>query len=507
MMKFRRNKNRTAQDRIAQDQPAPNSYEPPVDPAPGPSRGLVSLPVVATLLYTAAILLVALFASNHIFDWARLRMINNSALATVDSITESLRGAAQPQIQGAAPVSGEQPANVTQASEAPPENVRASASIQPINVLLLGTDARADEVGPPLTDTLILLTLDPQTGTAGMLSLPRDLWLPIPNMDVTTKINTAYRLGESSNYPGGGAQLAKDTVSSFIGQPVQYYTRISFNGFTEVVDLIGGVDVVVPNTIHDEEYPTVDYGVETFHLDAGVQHMDGDTALKYVRTRHVDSDYGRARRQQQVIRAVTDKIMRADMIPTLIAKAPRLLYTMRSSIETDMPMAVALELGAYLRDASLNEIRQLVLDGRYGEETYSEEGAWILLPDRTRVRAALNTFFSPVVQSGDATSVAQGDRSWVRIEVLNGTGQPGVAAKARDILQTQGWQVVSIDDADRSDYSHTLVVNYGIDDSFVKEVSGDLNLDPNVSTLDGLNFGAPVDMRIVVGQDFLNTIQ
>lgn len=482
--------------------PGENRHQPPSEP---PRHGF-SWPVVATLVYAVAILALAFLLSSPLFDWARLRMVNNSALATVDTITDSLRSAAQPAEAELVAGSGEQPV-VAPASASAPTGVQALSSIQPINVLLLGTDARPDDVGPPLTDTLILLTLDPRSGTVGMLSLPRDLWLPIPNMDTTTKINTAYRLGENNKYPGGGAQLAKDTVSSFIGQPVQYYARISFGGFVEVMDIIDGVEVVVPNTIHDEEYPTADYGVETFHLDAGPQHMDGETALKYVRTRHSDSDYGRARRQQQVIRAVSDKVMRADMIPTLIAKAPRLLYTMRSSIETDMPMAVALELGNYLRDASLKEIRQLVLDGRYGEETYSEEGAWILLPDRTRVRAALNTFFSPVAQNGDADSVAQGDRSWIRIEVLNGTGEPGVASRARDILQTQGWQVVSIDDADRSDYGHTLVVNYGIADSLVQEISSDLSLEPNVSTLDGLNFGAPVDMRIVVGQDFLDTLQ
>ena len=473
--------------------------------APGPSRrSSFSLPIVATLFYVALVLGFALFTSSRLFDWTRSRMLDNSALATIDSITASLNEAAQPAMNAASSADAGQ---VTAVDQAPQPDAVSEASAPPaipaINVLLLGTDARPDETGPPLTDTMILLTLDPQTGSVGMLSLPRDLWVPIPGMDVTTKINTAYRLGETRGYPGGGPQLAKDTVSSFIGEPVQYYARVSFDGFKELIDLIGGVEVVVPTTIHDENYPTSDYGTEVFHLDAGVHHMDGETALKYVRTRHADSDYGRARRQQQVIRSVADKVMRADMLPTLIAKAPRLLYTMRSSIETDMPMAVALSLANYLNGASLTEIRQLVLDGRYGEETYSEEGAWILLPDRTRVRAALNAFFSPV--PGDGNAVAQSDRGWVRIEVLNGTGESGVAARARDILQRQGWQVLSIGDADRSDYGHTLIINYGVSNALVEQVSNDLNLEPNISTLEGLNVEAPVDMRIVIGQDFLET--
>ncbi|NJN83924.1 MAG: LCP family protein, partial [Caldilineaceae bacterium] len=244
-----------------------------------------------------------------------------------------------------------------------------------------------------------------------------------PGYDFSYKINMAYVVGEERGYPGGGAQLAKDTVSSFIGQPVQYYVRVNFRGFVELVDLIDGVEVAVPLTIHDEQYPTADYGVETFHLDGGIQHLDGETALKYARTRNVDSDYGRARRQQQIIRAVADKVLRADMLPTLLPKAPRLLYTMRSSIETDIPMAMQLELANYMGDSSIREIRQLVLDQSYGEETYSSDGAWILLPDRARVRTALGEFF------GDAPASAANANhpEWVRIEILNGTDQPGVA--------------------------------------------------------------------------------
>ncbi len=337
-----------------------------------------------------------------------------------------------------------------------------------------------------------------------MLSLP-DLWLPIPGLGFSSKINTAYQLGETEGYPGGGPQLAKDTVSSFIGQPVQYFVRVNFQGFVELVDLIGGVDVVVPATIHDDQYPTEDYGYQTFHLDAGVQHLDGETALKYVRTRNIDDDYSRARRQQQVIRAVADKVLRADMLPTLLPKLPRLLYTMRSSIETDIPMAVMLDLANYARGAALRDVRQLVLDNHFGEETYAENGAWILLPDRALVRGALANFFAP--STGAGSSVAQLGTDWIRIEVLNGTGEPGVAARHAICSEAQGWRVVSIGDADRSDYGRTLIINYGVPKELVDQVGTDLEIQPNLSSLNGLNSSSPVDVRIVVGRDFLTAIQ
>ena len=142
---------------------------------------------------------------------------------------------------------------------------------------------------------MLLLTLDLRRQTAGMISLPRDLWVPIPGYNLTSKINTAYAIGEQRGYRrGGGPQLAKDTVSSFIGQPVQFYLQADFNGFVRFVDEIGGVTINVPQTIHDPEYPTSDYGYQTFHLEAGQQTLDGQTALKYARTRNMDSDYGRA---------------------------------------------------------------------------------------------------------------------------------------------------------------------------------------------------------------------
>ncbi len=406
------------------DEARPQSVEPGPVSHRSSQDGRRSLWIFATLTYVVGVLVFAGFAATNLHDWARTRILDTSILGRVDTLVPlpSVDGSNSAASEATTMVSGE-------ATDMDVVVAPAGATFEPINILLMGTDARPDELGPPLTDTLILLSLDPNSMTAGILSLPRDLWVPLPGMDLTTKVNIAYRIGETSKYPGGGPQLVKDTISSVIGQPVPYYVQVSFDGFTEVVDLIGGVDVVVPVAIHDEEYPTENYGFETFHLDAGAQHMDGETALKYVRTRNVDSDYGRARRQQQVIRALADKVLRAEMIPTLIAKAPKLLYTMRSSIDTDMPMAVQLDLANFVADNSVNEIRQLVLDSRYGEETYSDEGAWILVPDRARVRAALNTFFSPAPSGNAGAVAAAGTPDWIRVEILNGTGEPGVAAR------------------------------------------------------------------------------
>lgn len=406
-----------------------------------------------------------------------------------------------------------------------------------VNILLLGSDERIDGDEPPRTDTMLLVTLDLRRQTAGMISLPRDLWVPIPGYNLTSKINTAYAIGEQRGYQFGGAQLAKDTVSSFIGQPIQYYVQADFSGFVRFVDEIGGVTVNVPQTIYDPEYPTADYGYQTFYLEAGLRTLDGETALKYARTRNMDSDYGRAARQQQLIGTIVDKVFSADMLPTLIARAPQLVNSAFGSVRTDMPLATAVEFASHFRSNSF-ELRSLVLDDRFGEETYSENGAWILLPNRDLIRPELKAFFFPesggsgtatapveplqfvqpgprAVQEADSTELLAADIGTnlrvmaareARLEILNGTDQAGIAAQARRHLEANGWRVVAIGDADRSDYEHTILVNYNTDETLVRELGRQLDLTASLYSIPGLLIPESTDLRIVIGEDFLSSI-
>ncbi len=464
----------------------------PANPTRQPRRSRARLFAVSTTaVYSLVVLVLALVLGTRLNTWARERIVQSSIIASLDQETSI----------AVAPLPAATPAPDQQADAIVPTATPAPAvtpTPAPINVLLLGTDERPDEGGPMRTDTMILLSLDPSGHTLGMLSLPRDLWVPIAGQNTTAKINTAYTLGQQNNYPGGGPQLAKDTVSSFIGRPVDYYVRVNFDGFREIIDLIGGVDLNVPYTIHDEEYPTENYGVETFDLEAGLQHLDGETALKYARTRHGDSDYSRARRQQDLIRAVANKVLNAGMIPQLLSKAPQLLVSAQNTVQTDIPIPTGVEMAKLVNSSSMREIRQLVLDSHYGEETYSSDGQWILMPDRSQVRVALEQFFSPA-----AAAVAAANGGPLRVEVLNGTSQAGVAAATAELLKAQGWDVVSVGDADRKDYAQTIVINYAAPAASVQKISTDLSLEPNLATLNGLTARSAVDLRIVVGSDLL----
>ena len=162
-----------------------------------------------------------------------------------------------------------------------------------------------------------------------------------------------------------------------------------------------------------------------------------------------------------------------------------------------------------LRSVAPREIRQEVLDNRYGEETYSEFGEWILRADPQKKEAILDRFFADPGQSqtgGDTT-----DLRWVRVEVLNGTNQPGIAAKTRDLLALRGWQITSIDDADRKNYGQTLLINYSVPADLMERIRTDLGLASSQTSLapNQLNNGgtAPVDVRIIVGNDLLPELQ
>ena len=390
-----------------------------------------------------------------------------------------------------------------------------------VNILLLGVDRRPKEKAPPRTDTIIVLSIDPKSGDTSMLSIPRDLWVPIPGYNFNAKINQAYGIGELRKYPGGGPALVKKTVASLIGYPIDYYVLVDFNGFKKLIDLIGGIEVCVPKTIHDEKFPTDDYGVETLHIEAGCQVMDGDLALKYARTRHVDSDYGRARRQQQVILAARDKVLQARMLPTLLMRAPQILRSLSGSLETDIPLDRLVALARLAPKVTPEHIRQEVIDSRYGEETYAENGAWILVPDRERLRPLFDSMFAPRENTADvkslqevlskaSTSTTPSESSSVTpdviaeratLVVLNGSGKPGMAVKVTEWLERQGFHVVQFGDAGTNIYPQSVLLVHNDRPNTRKALTELFRIRPE-NVRQSRNLLSNVDMELFIGADF-----
>ncbi|MBE7474832.1 MAG: hypothetical protein DPW09_14230 [Anaerolineae bacterium] len=256
-----------------------------------------------------------------------------------------------------------------------------------LNVLILGQDRRPGETGPVRTDTLILAAFDPQQPQAALLSIPRDLWVDIPGQGAN-RINTAHYFGELTQ-PGYGPELAKQTVQNNFGPTLHGYILVDFAGFVALIDALGGIEVDVPETIVDENYPTDDYGYTTIVIPAGPQHMDGATALIYARTRHTDSDFGRSQRQQQVLRALVKRLAQPGAWPRLPAAwAAARTYLTTDLNEVDlatMLLAVLLVGPEGLQSHSINQEMTIPFT--------TDLGAQVLLPRWEVILPLVNQLF------------------------------------------------------------------------------------------------------------------
>lgn len=253
-----------------------------------------------------------------------------------------------------------------------------------VNILLLG---RAGEKYPGrnLTDTVMLLSLDMEKKRVGLLSLPRDLFAPIPGTGLSTKLNSLYQIGLNENV---GPDILRESVAEITGLPIHYYTIIDFDGFERMIDALGGIQVEVKRDIYDTRYPGKNYSYETFELKKGWQKLDGKTALKYARERHDDpeGDFGRTKRQQDIMQAVRD---RAWSIPTFLNPftLSGFLESLGESIATDIPPG---EIGRFIelaRSFDTKNISTVVVDAWKKESllrvSHVESGgvqAFILVP-------------------------------------------------------------------------------------------------------------------------------
>ena len=390
-----------------------------------------------------------------------------------------------------------------------------------VNIRLLGVDNRPDET-IARTDTMILVTIDPATGKAGMLSIPRDLWVTIPGYG-ENRINLPHYLGDKNNYPGGGPALAMKTVQYNLGVPVHFYVRADFDGFKRIVDTLGGIDVDVPQTINDPEYPDQNYGYDPFYIEAGPQHLDGNAALKYARTRATSgADFDRAQRQQLVLLAIMDRAIAIDVIP----KIPELWATMADTVQTDLQLVDILEMARLADRISRDNIEAAVIDYSMTVDYRTDTGARVLLPIRERIRPVVERMFfspEPVAVAPSATpdqgeiekaQVAAQEENERRVEMMaalqaegatlvvqNGTPHPELAAKTAQYLRDQGFNVVQFGAASRADYPCTVIVDYAGKPYTIESLTVIFNVaDENIRR--SPNLKSDVDIRLIIGADF-----
>ncbi len=380
-----------------------------------------------------------------------------------------------------------------------------------VNVLLMGIDQREGEDGPWRTDTMLVLTLDPVTMTGGMLSIPRDLWVPIPGYE-EGRINTAHYLGEIDDYPGGGPALAVKTVQYNLGVTIHHYARVNFTAFEEIVDMIGGVDIYVEEEINDPAYPDENYGYDPLYIPAGEQHFDGEMALKYARTRHSGGgDFDRAKRQQQVLMAIFKKVTRLDMLPQLASKAPDLWRTLQDSIATNLSLEQIIALARLASQVEPENIEHDVIDEDYTQFWTTPEEQQVLIPVREKMRELRDKIFTAESPPPEATTeptteatsdpTAKMEEEAAIIEVLNGTTTTGLASRTSEYLKRKGVDVAHTGNADSTNITDTLIVAHTDKPHTAGYVAQILSL-PDSAVVNGSDPAAEYDISIILGADY-----
>jgi LCP family protein required for cell wall assembly len=409
------------------------------------------------LLGSLLMLFVAVFVYvAYLFvAWGRTAAAGVSDMSPLE-LPKLVQAAAAPNTQDSASAGMLFPTSNRDPQEAAP------ALSDRITVLLMGVDNRPGQT-VARTDSIMLLTIDPTDGSSGMLSLPRDMLVPVPALDDTVKINTVHVYGEVRNYPGGGPAMLRDTISDLIGYPIDYYVRINFDGFREIIDLIGGVDIQVARDIRDDEYPDENYGFDPLYIPAGLQHMDGALALKYARVRHIDTDYQRAARQQQVMVAVKDKVTQPGQLAALLPRLPGLMLAMANSLQTDMPVEKGIMLARALGQMDLSNPTRAVIDNTMGVTSLDPTWGSSLTPDMDKLKAAAAAVFGEPQSGPTAEEVTrQAIRSEAaRVVVLNGTTEAGLGTQVATGMAADGFQVAAVGNADRADYGQSVLITHG----------------------------------------------
>lgn len=258
------------------------------------------------------------------------------------------------------------------------------------NLLILGIGG-GDHAGADLTDTIMVVSMNNKDRSMSLVSIPRDIW----NDSLKDKINSAYHYGEEKQV-GGGLTLAKATIEDVVGMPVHYALVIDFSGFKSAIDLVGSIDVKVPKAFTDPDYPIAGREndtcpgdpknrcvYETIHFDAGMQHMDGERALKYVRSRHAEgdegSDFARGKRQQDVLVALKEKIMQPFSWMT-VSRISQIPSVIDDATDTDLNIAELLTVGKRFVETKEGAIKRVSLDEQLYNPPNILYGRYVLIP-------------------------------------------------------------------------------------------------------------------------------
>ncbi|TAK14630.1 MAG: LytR family transcriptional regulator [Anaerolineae bacterium] len=372
-----------------------------------------------------------------------------------------------------------------------------------VTMLIMGLDYRDWEAQQPAyrSDTMILLTVDPVARTAGILSIPRDLWANIPGFK-PQKINAAYYFGDLYKVPGGGPALAMATVEATLGVPIDYYAVIDFNSFVRFIDLIGGVKLDIAEPIKID--PIGDKPPRT--LKAGRQVLPGELALAYARTRSTPGgDFDRAARQQQVIFAIRDRLLEPANFQRIFQNASSIYAELKSGIRTNLPFEDALMLAVLATQVPRESIQQAVINEKYVTFGTSPDGLAILIPVPDRIRTLRDQIFSTGGAFSPLTPGNPQERmqlEFASISVQDGASEGSLGQNTAQYLLGLGANVTAVGQAEHS-YSQTTIIDHTGNPYAVQFLVTLFGIQEN-QIIQQFDPNSPVDIEIKLGSDWLN---
>jgi LCP family protein required for cell wall assembly len=373
-----------------------------------------------------------------------------------------------------------------------------------INVLLLGTDSRPGEkIGR--TDTIIVASINPQANYVSMLSIPRDLYVFIPGLDRFDRINTVDVYANRARL-GQPVELLAETIRYNLGIPVHYYARINFSGVREMIDRVGGVDVLAHCSLYDvfpdlppdqndiitdtAQLSTVPTG--TINIPApGLYNLDGQHALWFARSRYSSSDFDRSRRQQAVLRGLWNKIKAQG----LVGQLPTLWNDVTQIVDTNLNVNDVAYLATFGLQLDEARIKQRSIDRAALQSYTTPTGAQVLLIVPDRVPLVVDEAFTPPLSNVASQAVAQ-------IEVVNGSGRKNWELLATDRLTSQGFVVPSYAVSDQP-ITRTQIINYQTTSkgSRLNQLLRVFNLKAD-RVINQPTENSPIAFKLLIGPDF-----
>ncbi len=369
----------------------------------------------------------------------------------------------------------------------------------PFTVMLLGVeDQRNGADDASRSDTIILAYVDPLEKQVNLLSIPRDLRVTQPGGRGPAKMADVYANGDALKYKSiGGVAFVWDTVEQNFQITIDYYVRANFDGFVKIVDTVGGVTVDNPYPIKDDTYPTPDFQYARVFFPAGIMHLDGAEALKYVRTRHDDNDLGRNARQQQVILSIREQAQRLN----LLSKAPELIDALGDAFRTDLPTDQWIGMDRFGSGLQRDAFHQYTLTDLLRETTIN--GIYYLTADWSQAVGRAADFSPKENNQAIRTRASPGANKAAKITVENGTRDAGLANRWVTVLGNQGFTAATYIDAPanvKGTIARTRVLYFGANKNTAETVATLLTLDAS-SVQNGSGMRpreAPADANIIV---------